>query len=348
MLHKYLTHHESAKTSMVISMKEVGAVGLKLRQQGIDVISLDLNGPKDIFASILKYRNILNTYNPRYIIGWMYHANLFIGIYSLFHRKKKITWNIRCGLTDYNKWKIQRKFIVKLCRWLSKYVHAIIYNSHKSMRQHVQFGFTDSKSTVVYNGFSINDVTSSAAKIHRIDVSVPEESFLIGSFGRNIPLKRMSDLLSICQRLRQMGCPAHILYIGRGFCDEQFIKLAEDLSVAEVTHVLREVNTIAPYYRILDMFCLCSEAEGFPNVIGEAAYSGIPIVCSDISDLKRYFLREWQICPVGDIDKFTVTAYRIYQLTRQQRRELIRGQLSAFMKKTQILNVVKEMADIFH
>jgi glycosyltransferase involved in cell wall biosynthesis len=347
MLKKYLSHHDSAQASLVVSLLNIGNVGVNLKRNGINVLSLGISGPKDILSGMVRYHKIVQKYKPIYIIGWMYHANLFIAIHSLFHKKMNITWNIRCGLTDYGNWKVQRKIVLKLCQFFSGKINSIVYNSQKSKQQHIEYGFPEHKGTVVYNGFTSNDDMPSNCKRVRSDIGVPDDCFLIGSFGRNIPLKRMTDLLYICEKLRRLGCPAHILYIGRNFGDGNIYKIADTLGIDEAIHVLPEVRDIAPYYRVLDLFCLCSEAEGFPNVIGEAAYSRIPIVSTDISDLKENFLQKWQICPVGDIDKLAAAAHRIYRFNGKQRNDLIQSQLNAFLEKTQLQHVVDQMAKLF-
>jgi O-antigen/teichoic acid export membrane protein len=47
-------------------------------------------------------------------------------------------------------------------------------------------------------------------------------------------------------------------------------------------------NSIYKVYDNLDILLLTSKHEGFPNVIKEAIYSGVPFVSTDVSDLQKY------------------------------------------------------------
>ena len=60
------------------------------------------------------------------------------------------------------------------------------------------------------------------------------------------------------------------------------------------------------------MFFSASFSEGFPNAIAEAALYGVPILSSDVSDLKNGFLDSWQICDPNDTDGFSEAFRKIF------------------------------------
>ena len=346
MLERFLKFHESAKSSLVISLTDIGTVGNQIKKNGVDVITMNIKNMFDFIFAIARYHKLVKKFKPRHVIGWMYHGNLFISLFFLFFKGPYAIWNIRCGLSDYKKWPSQRKLVLKLCRYTSKSADKIIYNSKKSQSQHNAYGFSSKTSMVIYNGFSPHEYKNTKDNNLRRKLGISDDVFLIGSFGRNIAIKRMSDLMLICQALQKKGCPAHILYIGRNFKNDTFMWKARQMGVHQFVHIISEVPSLSPYYKILDVFCLCSEAEGFPNVIGEAAYSGVPVISTDISDLKDFF-KDWQVCDVGDIEGLASAAYRVFNLIKIQRQELIKDQQEAFLRKTQITNVAQDMAEAF-
>lgn len=65
-------------------------------------------------------------------------------------------------------------------------------------------------------------------------------------------------------------------------------KLIEDLGVGDYIQLLEKTANIKEEYYNADFFCLPSYYEGTPNVICEAIATGLPVICSDVSDNARY------------------------------------------------------------
>ncbi|MDH5297907.1 MAG: glycosyltransferase [Desulfobulbaceae bacterium] len=347
MLERFLSHHASARHTMVISMTTAGAVGRRLQGLGIPVVSLDMRSLAGVGRGLWKYFRLLRKHRPACVVAWMYHANLLVSLYGRFSGATRIVWNIRCGLSDYCAWPLMRKIIFWCCRFVSGGPRFIVYNSIKSMRQHVAQGFPVRNGTVVYNGFDALGFTRVKNVFLRAELGIPADAFLVGSFGRNFPVKRMADLLQVAVKLLPRDCPVQLLYVGRNFDTAEFRDAIRRSGLATLVHVVPEVPSLIPYYGILDAFCLCSEAEGFPNVVGEAVYSGVPVFCSDVSDLKEVFLEGWQISPVGDIEGLASSAYRIFRMGQQERNILAERQKSAYLQRTDIDTVVSTLADAF-
>lgn len=347
MLEKFLTHHNSARHSTVLTLTTIGEIGKRINKLGVSVVALQLRSSLKAFLGLIRFIKLVYKYQPDTIIAWMYHANLFVTLFSFLYPRSYIVWNVRCGISQYKSHTFLKMFILKMSRALSRLPDKIIFNSKRSMDEHIKYGYYPCNCRVVYNGFEPKKCSDLNRNSIRNDVGINENAFLIGSFGRNIRLKRMADLLKVCAKLRAKGCPAELLYVGRNFNTSEFKEKMIRYGVHGKVHIVQEVSSLHPYYSAIDAFCLCSENEGFPNVIGEAVYSKVPVFCTDVGDMKNEFLRTWQVSDVGDISSLTKAAFKIYSMGHSGRRILAAEQYRHFSNKTDINRIVIELAKLF-
>ena len=81
---KYDKEHEH----IVLSMQDFGKYGALLRSQGIEVRVLNISRLKTLPRAIFKFRQTLKEVKPDLIQTWMYHANIFAGIFTkIFYYK---------------------------------------------------------------------------------------------------------------------------------------------------------------------------------------------------------------------------------------------------------------------
>ena len=67
-------------------------------------------------------------------------------------------------------------------------------------------------------------------------------------------------------------------------------RLIERLNIGDRFTIHPASNDPAAIYAASDAFCLCSWYEGTPNSLAEALSSGLPAVCSEVSDNARYVI----------------------------------------------------------
>lgn len=100
---------------------------------------------------------------------------------------------------------------------------------------------------------------------------------VVGYVGRIHKDKGLDTLVAASERLHEQSVPHQLLVIGRS-------ELHGDDPLAPLTRAGRPVivtgavDDTAPYYRLMDVLCLPTLREGFPNVVLEAGASGVPVV----------------------------------------------------------------------
>ncbi|MGO1852399.1 MAG: glycosyltransferase family 4 protein [Microbacteriaceae bacterium] len=114
----------------------------------------------------------------------------------------------------------------------------------------------------------------------RAELGLNRDVPVIGYVGRIHRDKGVQVLLEASAMLMQRGIDHRIVVIGRSE-DPVIQKMIEQLPPQKRPLVVGPVEDTAPYYHVMDILCLPTFREGFPNVVLEAAASGIPVVTTD-------------------------------------------------------------------
>lgn len=111
---------------------------------------------------------------------------------------------------------------------------------------------------------------------------LPAEPVRIGAMGRLVAQKGFDVLVRAVQRLDHPG-DVHVLIAGDGPEREALSRLATRRPV-ELTGFRHDV---AGFLADLDVFCLPSRWEGLPFVLLEAMMLGVPVVATDVGDVRE-------------------------------------------------------------
>lgn len=128
---------------------------------------------------------------------------------------------------------------------------------------------------------------------------------VICGVGRLVPQKRYDDLLRAFADLGERNAGWSLLLVGDGPERRGLEALADELGIAERLRITGMVAT--PWETIADaaVFVLCSEHEGFGNVILEAMAAGCAVVVSDCRFGPREIVRhglDGLVYPTGDVE----------------------------------------------
>ncbi|MEV8252598.1 glycosyltransferase family 4 protein [Rhodoglobus sp. NPDC076762] len=139
-------------------------------------------------------------------------------------------------------------------------------------------GSSNGVDTVAYARATTDASTRSAL---RASLGIAEGVPVVGFVGRLTADKGLAVLAEARELLAESGTDYSLMIIG-GIDDGQDASVVEQLAATgRPAIVTGHVSDPRPYYSIMDVLCLPTFREGFPNVVLEAASMGVPAVTTN-------------------------------------------------------------------
>ena len=292
MLHRLIKFKpELIDSTIVVSLTDDGKIGLMLKDMGVTVISLEMRNWFSILSVIFKLKKIIQKEKPKIIHTWMYHANLLGGIAALMANNKNIIWSIRRSNLKYSE-SISTFFVMKIGALLSNIIpRKIVSVAESGVKNHEKYGYKKNKMIVIPNGFDLIKLKRDLLqrKIIRRKLDIFDDQLIIGSVGRFHDSKDYESLVASAPAVIRKFKNIKYMLIGRDIDSKNFTLMNWIAKTGYSSHflLLGEINDVAKYMSAMDIFCLSSITEGFPNVVGEAMSMALPCVVTDVGDIKK-------------------------------------------------------------
>ena len=313
----------------VISLTDLGEVGALLRAHGVTVDTLGMCGAWDVFSAFNKLVRLLQSTKPDVVQTWMYHADLLGGLAARWVGVKGLIWGIRT--TDVSKGGGKATIVIRrLCAWLSAILPSVIVCAAEASRTtHVAVGYSPKKMIVIPNGFDLERLVASSEEreVIRLAHGIGVNDFVIGSLGRFNEVKDHAGFIKSAGLVAARFPHVKFLMIGRDV-DHGNIALMADIAAtgyADRFVLLGERKDVAGCYRAMDMFCLHSFTEGFPNVLGEAMSMALPCVTTDAGDAAFLLGGNGIVVPVHEPQALAEALAKVVGKTDAERTAMGRG-----------------------
>ena len=274
----------------VVSLTGVGDLGEALVAGGTEVHIMGMRGALNAPITMIRLARLIRRTAPDIVQTWMYHADLIGGLAARAAGKRRLIWGIRG--TDTSKGTSKHTRILRrVCALLSRYIPAVIVCAAEAARtSHGAIGYDKSKMIVVPNGFeSVADQTGLESRFaFRSALGWSDEMTVLGWVGRYNFDKDPENFIEAAGLLARTFESARFLMIGKGV-DEANLKVRGLIAATgypERFALLGFRADIQKCLRAMDIFCLSSRSEGFPNVVGEAMSMGTPCVATDVGDAR--------------------------------------------------------------
>lgn len=328
MLKRLIESHNGSDRYLhsVISLREVGKVGQELRGLGIQVHALGMRSALDIPFALWRLVRLLRIVQPNVVQTWMYHADLLGGLAARVAGNRNVIWGIRT--TDVTAGGTRATaFVRHLCAWLSGFVpHTIVCAADASRVAHIAVGYEAVRMVVVPNGFDLIRLVATPEQRDalRLQCGLSAGLVVVGYLGRFHHAKDQENFVRAAGLTAQQHNNARFLMVGRDL-DANNAQLAQWISstgFADRFVLLGERADVPVCLAAMDLFCLSSRTEGFPNVVGEAMGMGLPCVVTDVGDAAMLVAETGVVVPKEDSAALALGLQQLLAMRPDARQQL--------------------------
>jgi glycosyltransferase involved in cell wall biosynthesis len=311
----------------VINLGNGGAVGERLAAAGVAVESLDLRLHPGALSRLLTLpRKLAPGARVTVVQTWLWHADLIGGLSARVAGNPRVVWNLRNSMPRHAATKPTSRAVARLCAWLSRSVPArIICNSRAALEAHIAAGYEGAKCVCVPNGFDLQRFHPSdeaRARVRR-EWGVADGEPLVGMVARVDPLKDHACFIGAAAEVARLRPQARFVLVGTGVSSDAAIRrLIAEAGLNSRVILEQRREDVPDVMSALDILCLASRSEGFPNVLGEAMACATPAISSDVGDAREIIGDGALIAPVGDARAMAGCIIRVIDMREEDRRAL--------------------------
>ncbi len=265
-----------------------GAIAEQIEENGVEIIEIgDFNGPFH-WEKHRKIQKIIDDFQPHIIHGAVYEGVTMAAINGFI---KKVPVVILEETSDPQNRSAKADFLLRIFSWTADRFIAIAPNVADYL---IDTAKIDSKKVItINNGVEIpREVSPEEIKNLRNQYHITPTDFVIGTVGRLFDdHKKITDIIAAIKMVENVD-NLKLLVVGSGR-DEKLIKQkAIDLGVQDKVIFTGYQFDTAPFYKLMNVFCIASQREGFGLVAAEAMLHRLPVIATKVGGLQNVVVHD--------------------------------------------------------
>jgi glycosyltransferase involved in cell wall biosynthesis len=294
----------SPYTHTVVVLTTGEGMHAQFQKSGISLIVLDVR--RSPLSHMLRLYRLIRTLRPDIVQTWLYHADFLGGLAARMAGNRNVIWGVRTTDVDGGCARAT-SFVRRLCASLSRWIpHTIVCVAEAARRSHSRLGYDPGRMVVVGNGFDLSALTSSQDQRRRLraQCGFGEDDIVLGSLGRFNLDKDHANFVKAAGQLAGRHGRLRFLMVGKDLDsnNKELMRWIDETGYADRFVLLGERADVPVCLAAMDIFCLSSRTEAFPNVVGEAMAMGLPCVATDVGDVALLLADTGVVVPKADPD----------------------------------------------
>lgn len=319
-----LASRDSEYTHTVIALTSEGGMRPRFVESGIKVIVLDVRHSP--LSEIWRLFRLVRALRPDIVQTWLYHADFFGGLVARMAGIRNVIWGLRTTDVDGGCARAT-SFVRQLCASLSSRVpHTIVCVAEAARRSHSLIGYDAARMVVVGNGYDLSVLRASQAERNRLraQCGFGADDIVLGTLGRFNLDKDHANFVQAAGRLARQHDRLRFLMVGKDLDpgNAELRRWIDDTGYADRFVLLGERADAPVCLSAMDIFCLSSRTEAFPNAVGEAMAMGLPCVATDVGDVAVLMADTGVLVPKANPDALAQGVARLLALGPEYRKRM--------------------------
>ena len=297
---------DAARQHEVISLTTAGPVADRIRTIGVRVIALGARpSPLALVPAVVRLWRHLRRSKPDVVQTWMYHADLIGGVVARLAGVRAVVWGLHAGLLPPPGEKRFMKLMVRIAAVLSRVVpRTIVCCSETSRVVHEAVGYDPARMVVIENGFEPAAlVEADRRSAARRALGIDDGDEVVGRVARFHPQKDYATMVAAAALVVAVRPGVRFVFVGKDITEandelwHEIVSAGIDRSVL----LLGERDDMDDVYDALDVAVSSSRfGEALPLVVGEAMARGIPVVSTDVGDVREILGDDVDVVPAAE------------------------------------------------
>jgi len=308
----------------VLCTHDAGALGPELERDGIPVVSLG-RGSQGMVSVLRALVAEARSFQPQVIHAYLVAPQFYALLARPLLPRSTLVLGFRSSIVDVQHYGVATRMLYRAVEVLGKRADAYIVNSHRGADLYAARGFDRRKMAVVPNGIRVEMFAPNPSKAAwaRREFGCSASDRVVAVVATIEHMKGHEVFVDAAGAVASAAPSTRFVFIGRDSTPHGALirRRVEACGLTDRFSFLGHRDDVADLLNGVDVVCLPSIGEGFPNVVAESMCMEVPCVVSDVGDAARIAAGTGWIVPPRDSGRLADAIVDALSLPCEERRE---------------------------